>query len=115
MEISAKLKKLRISAKKVKPIIDLIRGMNTQQALRKLDNMVNRAALPIAKLVRSVEANYKQKSGSEDPQDLYISKIYAGPGGKLKRIQAGPKGMARPIEKKYSHVFVFVKKQPAKN
>ena len=108
MEARAELRHARISARKVKIVIDLIRGKNAKEALAIL-KYTNKAAAPIVeKLVKSAIAN-AVNNNKMDETKLYISEIYANQGPTMKRILPRAKGSADRIRKRTSHIVVVLK------
>ncbi len=108
MEARAELRHARISARKVKIVIDLIRGKNAQEAIAIL-KYTNKAAAPIVeKLVKSAIANAVNNNNMSEPK-LYISEIYANQGPTMKRIMPRAKGSADRIRKRTSHIVVVLK------
>ncbi len=115
MSATAKLRKLHISPRKTRLVVDLIRGMNAQKALHTLQHLHKRSALPLAKLLRSAVANYQQVDGQKEVtiDQLYVKTIYVGSATTLKRIQPAPRGVAHPIRKRSSHVTLVVDQEGA--
>ena len=108
MEARAELRHARISARKVKIVIDLIRGKNTKEAIAIL-KYTNKAAAPmVEKLVKSAVAN-AVNNNKMDETKLYISEIYANQGPTMKRILPRAKGSANRIRKRTSHITVVLK------
>lgn len=108
MEARAELRHARISARKVKIVIDLIRGKNAQEAIAIL-KYTNKAAAPIVeKLVKSAIANAVNNNNMDETK-LYISEIYANQGPTMKRIMPRAKGSADRIRKRTSHIVVVLK------
>ena len=110
MEARAQLKKLRISPKKVRLVVDLVRNMDLQQALDVLSHLPHRSAPYIVKLLLSAIANLEQKNAQKriPRKTLFIKEIYANGGTMLKRIRPAPKGVAHRIRKRFSHVAVVI-------
>ena len=108
MEARAELRHARISARKVKIVIDLIRGKNAKEAIAIL-KYTNKAAAPmVEKLVKSAVAN-AVNNNKMDETKLYISEIYANQGPTMKRILPRAKGSADRIRKRTSHIVVVLK------
>lgn len=108
MEVRAELRHARISARKVKIVIDLIRGKNAKEAIAIL-KYTNKAAAPmVEKLVKSAIAN-AVNNNKMDETKLYISEIYANQGPTMKRILPRAKGSADRIRKRTSHIVVVLK------
>lgn len=98
----------RISPRKVRQVIDLIRGKDVDQALSIL-RFVPKAASPVVeKVVRSAVAN-AQNNYNLDPRRLYIAAIYADQGPTLKRVMPRARGMAYLIRKRSSHITVVLR------
>ena len=108
MEARAELRYARISARKVKIVIDLIRGKNAKEAIAIL-KYTNKAAAPmVEKLLKSAIAN-AVNNNKMDETKLYISEIYANQGPTMKRILPRAKGSADRIRKRTSHIVVVLK------
>ena len=104
----AELRHARISARKVKIVIDLIRGKKVDEAIAIL-KYTNKAAAPmVEKLVKSAMAN-AVNNHEMDGTKLYVSEIYANQGPTMKRIMARAKGSANRIRKRTSHIVVVLK------
>ena len=104
----AELRHARISARKVKIVIDLIRGKKTSEAIATL-KYTNKAAAPIVeKLVKSAIAN-AVNNHQMDESKLYVSEIFANQGPTMKRIMPRAKGSANRIRKRTSHITVVLK------
>ena len=107
MEAIAKLKYARISARKVKIVIDLIRGKQVDEALAIL-RYTPKAASPLAeKLLKSAIANAENNNNMKR-ENLYIKEIYANQGPTAKRVRPAPQGRAYRVRKRTSHVTVVV-------
>ena len=107
MEAVANLKYLRISPRKVKIVLDLIRGKDVGTATAILLQTPKAASEPVLKLLKSAAAN-AENNFSMDPAKLYVSEVYATPGPILKRIMPRAQGRAYRINKRTSHVTVAV-------
>lgn len=104
----AELRHARISARKVKIVIDLIRGKKASEAIATL-KYTNKAAAPIVeKLVKSAIAN-AVNNHQMDESKLYVSEIFANQGPTMKRIMPRAKGSANRIRKRTSHITVVLK------
>jgi large subunit ribosomal protein L22 len=107
VEVKAHLNYLRIAPRKVRLVVDLIRGKSVQEARNILNFTVKRAALPIRKLLDSAVANAKNNFNL-DEKKLYIKKIFVNEGPKLKRYRAASRGRAVEIQKKTSHITIIL-------
>ena len=108
MEATAKLKFIRISPRKVKIALDLIRGKSTKEAMAILKYTPKAACEDLEKLLKSAVAN-AENNFNMDSSNLYVSACYATPGPTLKRIRPVSKGRAYRILKRTSHVTLKVK------
>ena len=107
MPVTAKLRYLRIAPRKVRLVVDLIRGKRIEEAQNILNFTIKKAALPLLKLLRSAAANAKNIFPL-DESNLYIAKILVDEGPKYKRWRARARGRAEEIQKKTSHVTVVL-------
>ncbi len=110
MEARAKLSHARISARKVKIVIDLIRGKDVKEAMAIL-KFTPKAASPIVeKLLKSAIAN-AENNHNMNVDKLYIAEIYANQGITMKRIRAATQGRANRIRKRTSHIEIVLKER----
>ena len=107
MEIKVKLSNLRTAPRKVRQVIDLVRGKRVQEAQSILLFTVNKSARPILKLLNSAVASAKHDLHL-DESNLFISKITADEGPKLKRWHPMSRGRAYPIIKRSSHIALIL-------
>jgi large subunit ribosomal protein L22 len=107
MEVTAKLRYLRQSPRKVRLVTDLIRGLETKQALNQLKFINKRASRPITKLIQSAIAN-AEHNFSLNPESLYIKTIFVDQGPTLKRWRARAFGRSAQIRKRTSHITVIL-------
>ena len=107
----AEAKYLRMSATKVRRVIDLVRGKDASTALAILKFAPQAAAVPAYKTLASAVANAETQEGLE-ADDLYISAIFADEGVTLRRIRPRAKGSASRILKRGAHLTVVVEPKP---
>ena len=110
MEAKAYLKHARISPRKVKIVLDLIRGKDTKTALAILKNTPKAASAYLIKLLNSAVAN-AENNFSMDGDNLYVSECFVCPGPTLKRMMPRAKGRGDRILKRTSHVTMVVKEK----
>ena len=110
MEAKAHLKYARISPRKVKIVLDLIRGKDVAQAMAILKNTPKSASEYLTKLLRSAVAN-AENNFNMDASKLYVSECFVCPGPILKRIMPRAQGRACRILKRTSHVTITVKER----
>lgn len=110
MQAKAKAKFLRMSARKIRRVADLIKGKNVDQALDILTFVPKAAALPLEKTLRSATANALSVTGTAKlkAEDLFIKKIFIDGGPILKRIRPTGMGRAFRIRKRTSHITIVV-------
>ena len=101
--INAKLSYLRIAPRKVRMVVDLVRGKSVDEAQIILNFTIKRATHPLLKLLKQGIANAKDVFQAEQ-SDLYISEIRVDEGPKLKRWRARARGRAFEIKKRTSHI-----------
>lgn len=107
MEVRALTKYLPISPRKLRLVCDQVRGMDAQEAQIVLDYMPQKGAALVSKTLASAMAN-ATNNFDLNPDDLFVSKIYAGDGPTLKRFKAGARGRYKPRLKRTSHLWVFL-------
>jgi large subunit ribosomal protein L22 len=103
---------LRQSARKVRLVVDLIRGRPVGEAFSILQFSKKGAAVPVRKVLLSAVANAREKAGraSErlDEDLLYVKTATVDEGPTLKRFQPAAMGRATPLKKRTSHVTILV-------
>lgn len=106
----AKLNNCPVSARKMRLVADLVRGVEVNKALNILAHNNKEAAQRLEKLVRSAIANWEQKNEGKSLEDetLIISEVKVDHAGMLKRIQPAPQGRAHRIRKRSNHTTVIV-------
>ncbi|MDP2641080.1 MAG: 50S ribosomal protein L22 [Candidatus Yanofskybacteria bacterium] len=104
----AKLSNLRIAPRKVRLVVDLIRGKNAGSARTILQFAQKKGTDPVLKLLNSAIANAQQEADR-----LIISRIEVAEGSKLKRWLPRARGQATPIQKKTSHITIELAEQQA--
>ena len=108
MEARAQATYVRISPRKVKIVLDLIRNKPLDEAVAIAHFTTKSAAEPIEKLLKSAAAN-AENNHSMDRSNLYVAECYACPGPIMKRIRPRAQGRAYRIEKRTSHITVVLK------
>ena len=110
MEAKAYLKYARISPRKVKKVLDLIRGKDVENAMAILKNTTKSESEYLIKLLNSAIAN-AEHNFSMDVSKLYVSECFVCSGPILKRIMPRAQGRAYRINKRTSHVTLAVKER----
>src|ERR1700730_2125426 len=107
MDVKAVARYVRISPRKVRPVMTLIRGKGIDEALAVLRFTPNRASQAVAKVVKSAAAN--AENNLELARDtLRVAQAYVDSGPTTKRMQARARGRADVIKKRSSHITVVV-------
>jgi large subunit ribosomal protein L22 len=110
-EVRAVAKHVPISPRKMRMVIDVVRGMSAEQALDTLRFMPNRAAEPVYKLIQSAVANAEENYGLE-VEELEVDRIFADDGPRRRKAPYGGRfagrGRFRPIMRRSSHVTVVL-------
>lgn len=107
MEARASKRYLTQSPLKVRRVVDTIRGKPVDQALAILRFLPHPVARDIAQVIRSAVAN-AENNNLMDPDNLYVSQIYANEGPRLKRFRPAAHGRVHPIVRRRSQVTVVV-------
>lgn len=107
METRAVAKFVRISPRKIRLVMDQVRGKQVGEALNMLSFAPQRGARILKKLVNSAIANAEQNTGV-DVDSLYILRVYADEGPTLKRWRPRAQGRATSIRKRTSHLTVVL-------
>lgn len=107
MESSAVARYVRISPRKVRLVMNEIRGIKVEEAINKLSFASQKGAAILLKLLNSAVANAQQKD-NVDVDRLYVKRIYADEGPVLKRIRPRASGRATRIIKRTSHLTVIL-------
>ncbi len=114
-EVVARAKHINMSPRKVRRVIDQVRGLDAEEALHVLHFLPHAAARPVSKVINSAIANAEENLGI--PRDeLYVAKIMAdeGPGanpGKGRRRRYGARGRVKMIRKRSSHITVVLEEK----
>jgi len=107
MQVTAKLKHLRVAARKAREVADLIRGKSAADAKVLLSFATRKSAIPVLKLLNSAVASAKNQFQSGE-ENLYVSKITVDEGPTLKRSHPVSRGRAYPIMKRTSHITIVL-------
>ncbi|CVH78349.1 50S ribosomal protein L22 [Clostridiales bacterium CHKCI006] len=107
MEARATAKMIRIAPRKVRLVVDLVRGKQVQEALAILEYTNKNASPAVSKVVKSAAANAVNNQ-MMDADKLYIKEIYVDEGPTLKRYTTKAKGSGAQILKRTSHITCVV-------
>ena len=107
MEVMAKARGLRVSPRKARLVVDMVRGKSVPDALAILRFVPNKSAKYVAKVVKSAAAN-AEHNHDLDPDRLYIKRIYADEGPTYRRWRARARGRVNRRLKRTAHITVIV-------
>ena len=107
MEVKAIAKTVRIAPRKVRLVLDLVRGKDVEEAFAILKFTPNHAASDVSKVLKSAVAN-ATNNHELNKEKLYIKACYANEGVTMKRFMPRAKGNAAEILKRTSHITVVV-------
>lgn len=109
-EALAIAKDVRVTPRKVRLVLDLVRGKDVEEALAILKNVNRSASAPVAKIVKSAAANATNNFGM-DKNKLYVAEIQASDGIKMKRFMPRGKGSSSGLVKRTSNIRCIVKER----
>ncbi|MDE6649069.1 MAG: 50S ribosomal protein L22 [Muribaculaceae bacterium] len=108
-EYFAKLRNVPSSPRKMRLVVDMVRGQEAFKALGILKFSNKEAARRVEKLLRSAIANWEEKNGRKaEAGELYVKTIFVDAAPMLKRLRPAPQGRGYRIRKRSNHVTVFV-------
>lgn len=112
MEIKAEARNLRLTSRKARLVLDLVRGKKATEALDMLKVTRNKAAEMIIDVIKSAMANAKHNF-KMDSSKLYVSRAYINAGPIIKRLEPRARGRSNIIHKKISHISIFLSERSA--
>lgn len=114
MEAVARLNNVPTAPRKMRLVVDMVRGRNVNEALNILKFEPKYGAEKVEKLLLSAIANWQVKNEDErlEDADLYIKEIRVDGGRMLKRLRPAPQGRAHRIRKRSNHVTLVVDSRP---
>ena len=105
----ASLQNVPSSPRKMRYVVDMIRGMEVGRALGTLKFSAKAASVPLEKLLRSAVANWEQKTDRKTEEgEFFETKAYVTDGAPLKRMRPAPQGRGYRIRKRSNHVTLHV-------
>jgi large subunit ribosomal protein L22 len=113
---TAYLKNVPTSPRKMRLVVDLIRGQRVSHALSILKYEAMHPATKLEKLLLSAISNWEAKNSEIklEEADLYVSEVFVDGGRILKRLKPAPQGRAHRVRKRSNHVTLVVDRMPAK-
>ena len=114
-EYFAKLRNVPSSPRKMRLVVDMIRGQEAFKALGILKFSNKEAARRVEKLLRSAIANWEQKNERKaEADELYVKTVFVDAAPMLKRLRPAPQGRGYRIRKRSNHVTIYVDTKPNK-
>ena len=110
MEAKAVAKYVRMSPIKLKPVTDLVRGKDLNEALNILKFTPGKGSQIVEKVVKSAAAN-AENNYDMNPDNLYVAEVYAHQGPTMKRIRPRAQGRAYRILKRSCHIGVTLREK----
>ena len=108
-EYFAKLRKVPTSPRKMRLVVDMVRGQEVFKALGILKFSNKEASNRVEKLLRSAIANWEQKNERKaEAGELYVKTIFVDAAPMLKRLRPAPQGRGYRIRKRSNHVTIYV-------
>ncbi len=107
MEAQAKLRNVRLSSRKARLVVDMVRGKGIQEAMNILQVSPQKTAPILSKLLKSAVANAEQ-GGVSDVDQLFVKTVMVDQGPALKRFRPRAQGRASRIRKPTSHITVVL-------
>ena len=108
-EYFAKLRNVPTSPRKMRLVVDMVRGQEVFKALGILKFSNKEASNRVEKLLRSAIANWEQKNDRKaEAGELYVKTIFVDAAPMLKRLRPAPQGRGYRIRKRSNHVTLFV-------
>lgn len=110
MNVTSKAKNIGIPSRKVKLIVDMVRGKPVEEALTILKYTPNRAAKAVAKTIKTAAAD-AENNFEMSPSKLKIVEIHANEGETIKRHRPQSRGRVSPILRRSTHIIVSVSEE----
>jgi len=110
MEVRASAQRVRISPRKARLVVDMVRGKKVTDAIEIMKFVPNKAAGDIEKLLRSVAAN-AENNYDLDPNDLWIKAIFADDASQMRRFKPKARGRVGRIIRRSTHITVIAEER----
>ncbi len=110
MEVTASLKRVRVSSRKARLVLDTVRDKSVSEAISITRFLPNKTAFEVNKLLRSVAAN-AENNYDLDPEDLWIKEIRVDEGPTMRRFRAKARGRVGRIQKRTSIITVIAEER----
>lgn len=110
MEVRASVQRVRVSPRKARLVVDMVRGKKVNEAIEIMKFVPNKAAGDIEKLLRSVAAN-AENNYDLDPNDLWIKAIFADDASQMRRFKPKARGRVGKIIRRSTHITVVAEER----
>jgi len=110
MEVRASAQRVRISPRKVRLVVDMVRGKKVTEAIDLMKFVPNRAAEDVERLLKSVAAN-AENNYDLDPEQLWVKEIYADDAPQLRRFKPRARGRVGKILRRSCHITVIAEER----
>jgi large subunit ribosomal protein L22 len=110
MEVRASVQRVRISPRKARLVVDMVRGKKVTDAIEMMKFVPNRAAVDVERLLKSVAAN-AENNYDLDPNDLWVKAIYADDAPTLRRFKPKARGRVGRILRRSCHITVIAEER----
>lgn len=110
MEVRASVQRVRVSPRKARLVVDMVRGKKVTEAIEIMRFVPNKTALDVEKLLRSVAAN-AENNYDLDPNDLWIKAIYADDAAQMRRFKPKARGRVGKIIRRSTHITVVAEER----
>lgn len=110
MKVNSVAKNIGVPSRKVKLIVDMVRGKKVEQALNILKFVPSPAAKAVSKVIKSAAAN-AENNFEMTAADLVITDIFANEGQTIKRYRSQARGRVSPMLRRSTHITVFVSEE----
>lgn len=110
MEVRASAQRVRISPRKARLVVDMVRGKKVTDAIEIMKFVPNKAAVDIEKLLRSVAAN-AENNYDLDSNDLWIKAIFADDASQMRRFKPKARGRVGRIIRRSTHITVIAEER----
>jgi len=108
-EVMAKSKYYKVTPRKVRLVVGLIRGKNVKEAMIQLNFLEKKSAPAVSKLLKSAISNAKHNYKIDvEKNDLYIKEIKVDEGPVLKRFRPAWRGTVKPFKRRSSHITIIL-------
>lgn len=110
MEVRASVQRVRVSPRKARLVVDMVRGKKVTEAIEIMKFVPNKAAGDIEQLLRSVAAN-AENNYDLDPDDLWIKAIFADDASQMRRFKPKARGRVGRIIRRSTHITVVAEER----